>query len=266
MKTLASKIGIGISLLIVHTSLFANVVALHVGANDPIAEGWSPAIGPNVLTGPVLNDMGTGLDAWLVDDNGTNLGDVGWYTGALTPAQAADSQTYGWKLTANLRIVDFPDPAVGAPPIGYDASPFISFYDGSTIYAIFFGSQADGDPTVYVPTSLPPNTPAGTSFALEGGGIGYHSYEFLFTPTTGLDLFIDGTEILSDLNATPTVTTPQVFWGVGSSCCTGQANYNLVQLEIFSPTGDMPLPNMLWIFGGGFLALFGVFRRSSKSG
>ena len=56
----------------------ALVVVEHAGADDPVSQGWGASGFTNVAVGPVLNDLGSGLDAWKVDDNGTEIGDAGF--------------------------------------------------------------------------------------------------------------------------------------------------------------------------------------------
>lgn len=58
----------------------AAALVSHSGAADPTGEGWVQAFGAIPPTvGPVVNDLGSGLDAWIVDDNSALLGSGGGY-------------------------------------------------------------------------------------------------------------------------------------------------------------------------------------------
>lgn len=69
----------------------------HAGASDPTTEGWSATAFVNTSAGPVLDDQGSGVDAWFVDDDGTAIGDVGWYRYELTGQQVAQAEHYGMR-------------------------------------------------------------------------------------------------------------------------------------------------------------------------
>jgi hypothetical protein len=49
------------------------------GNTNPLIEGWRKYTGSGVYptTGPITNDLGTGIAAWFVNDSGSNLGDAG---------------------------------------------------------------------------------------------------------------------------------------------------------------------------------------------
>lgn len=254
---------LAVACTMVPTVASATILGQHLGAADPTSEGFALVnTFASVATGPVINDLGSGLDAWAVDDNGTALGDAGWYAHALSPGQVAGAAAFGWRLSTRLRIVDAPDPAPSAPGIGFDASPFVAYRDGTTSFQIHFGAEADGDPLVHVATAFAPS-PAGTVFTLQGGGSGYHLYELVYSPLGGLDLFIDGTERLSDLPAAPlVVVSPAFMFGAGSSCCTGQGNFNLVRFESFAPD-EVPEPGSLYGLAVGLIALGALRRRAA---
>lgn len=199
----------------------AATVFQHTGSTDPTTEGWA-VLGPGtaVTSGPLANDNGTGLAAWFVNDASTAEGSALQYRAFPTAAQAADALAFGWQLTANLRVVNVPDTA--------DDSVSVEYLAGTHRFDMRFGSQADGDPIV--------NFPGGPTFALEGGGSGYHLYSLVFDPTAGLaDLFIDGVEHVSNFAGFAEVSSPEVAWGGRASAATGHGNYNLIQFVSFVP-------------------------------
>lgn len=218
-----------ISSLLMVTSAHAVVVKEHVGAVDPVTAGWSTLGGfTSVSVGPVVNDLGSGIDAWSVDDNGTALGTHGRYTNAIPGDRVAQGELHGFRFSAYLRIVDAPVPVPGME----NASPSLNYSNGAVGYALQIAHQPDGDPVVYIPDSFQPS-PAGTQHALEGFGGGYHLYEFVKDPTDGqVDFFVDGVEIQSDVSGAPSTLTPQIMFGAGASCCLGEINYATVRFEV----------------------------------
>lgn len=219
----------------------AEVVIEHIGANDPVTESWGANFpfgqsGPEVFAGPVINDPGFGLDAWFIDDDGSAGGNRGTYFRILTATQFSQGETFGWTLSARLRIVEFPDPAPGAiptaPGITIGASPVISFRNRTTSYQIHIGAQADGDPIVFLLTGVPPSA-SGTEIILEGEGSGYHLYELIFDPGEGdVDLFIDGVERFNGYSGAPLAGDGRVIFGAGDSVDLGEGNFNLVRFEV----------------------------------
>ena len=116
-----------------------------------------------------------------------------------------------------------------------DGSPMILYRDGTTSYALAFGTESDGDPIVRAMTGQSGNTILGPTFTLQSAGSGYHLYELIYDPVAGsADLFVDGIERISDFEGLALVVAPNVGWGAGSSADVGEGRYNLVQFEVTS--------------------------------
>jgi len=231
----------------------------HTDANDPLAEGWAEAIPfQQVSVGPVFDDLGSGFDAWAVDDDGTASGDAGFYEGTLTAGEAADSETGGWTLSARLRSVDVPDPDGGGPVLGADAAPFVSYRDGATTWQLHFQTEANDDLTVYLATDF--DMIDGLTHTVVGGALDYHLYELAFDPGTGLAaLSVDGAEVITGYPGAPFVNAPpRVVFGSGTSAATGHGNFNLVRFELPVPEPSAPL---LVLVGAGILAGASRMRR-----
>lgn len=206
------------------------VLIQHVGANAPASEGWGQA-GNGGSAGAVANDAGSGFDAWFVNDSD---GSYRYYTEALTAAERENAQTLGWTLRARLRIVDTSD--------NPDYSVFVGYWPNTnTFFVMTFGSDADGNPIVWLPTG-PSTGPRHTVIALGStpSSEQYHLYELVYDPLLGsADLFVDGTEVSSDYlglpDAVPDTYNGRVSWGGGQTDSTGHGNYNLVQFELHAP-------------------------------
>lgn len=204
----------------------ASVLALHEGAIDPESEGWTKQRSfSNVATGPVTNDLGSGFDAWKVDDNG--LAD-GFYQFDLTPEQRDLAFDAGWKLSMRIRVVDFVEVHSS------DSASRVNFAS----FDVKFGALSDGTPQVGF---------AGVTdvITLNGLDSGYHLYELVYDPSEGnADLFVDGALAFADYDRTSSSLPPRVFFGSTASNGTGHVNYSLVQLEA------IPEPSSIFTFAG----------------
>lgn len=210
------------------SNVSAQLLFQHNGAANPETEGWS-RLGPDVdeadvTYGPVLNDPGYGANAWFVRDQSSEGGSYVQYEAALNSTQAADANTIGWRFRTTLRVVNSPDP----PDFGL----YFQLCTGATGYSAVFGSQADGDPIVQFVTDVSVHPPVGPTFALEGGGPGYHTYECVYSPASGsASLYVDGIERLANYGGHPGSGT-LVSWGAGGSLAQGWGNFRLAQFEI----------------------------------
>ena len=225
---------------------------LHTDDNDPTTEGWTKGQGsafPDSGFGPIVNDGGSGFDAWKVDDNSSGFFTTLFYLGFPTDAQIAQGMAFGWKLSWRLRVVDIPDAVNGVD---------IEYNDGTTAYTAVFGSDSSGDPIVL----LADGTVSGGVFtggpSYTASGSGYHLYELIFDPIAGsADLLVDGVERISDYTG-HSQAVKRVFWGAGGSITTGQGNWNMVEFAVATPE-----PATLLLLGTG-LAGLGIVRRRRK--
>ncbi len=96
-------------------------------------------------------------------------------------------------------------------------------------------------------------------YTLENGGSGYHTYDLLYDPTAGTaDLFIDGTERLSDIWPIIQYAPAEVYFGNGTAAV-GGANWNSVSFAI------VPEPSTWGIALGGVALLAGIWSRRKRA-
>ena len=234
-------------------SNYATTIAFHEGSVDPVTTGWtlrtSGGSGP-ITVGPVT---AAGVDAWFVDDNAN--GDSHAYQVFPSPAELSQASLNGWRLSANLRVVEFPDPA--------DFGVAVAFRDGSREWALRFGADALGNTIVNMRNS---NTDPGISVTIPGTG--FHQYDLIYDPTTATaDLFIDSAlsaiqNMPGDVQAIPA----DVIWGSGSTPQLGHGQFHRVEFVANgSAVPDASSSLFLFSVSGSLLLMLGAFSRSSKS-
>jgi len=221
----------------------------HSGSNDPTSEGWAHNVGPGGSTssGPVINDLGLGTNAWYLEDTSVTLHT--WETYSQTPSgvQVANASLYGWTLSTTLRMV--------SGTTGVHNSMFVDYIDGATQWSMAFDVAPDGDPIIDFGDPF-----FGTffgSYTVEGGAGTYHTYSLQYDPVAGsADLFVDGIERISDYTGVSVATT-RVSFGAGASNGTGRAHYNSVQFSV------APEPASLLLMAMGAVAFLGTFKRAT---
>ena len=219
------------------------IVLQHSGANNPSSEGWTVIqSGIAIDTGPVFDDLGSGNNAWSIDDNDTLSGKL-LYRKELTSQQQSLANSLGWKLTASLRVVDFPT-ELALPYSSLENSIHINYQAGSggKNVALSFGSG-------------PEDSPECTFSVIEGiristYEIGYHLFEVEYVPVTSsygqLAFAVDGYPRFHSSHASHNGTGSAFLeWGANGPETTGQGNWNLVQFEI------VPEPATLLLLGLG---------------
>src|SRR3954464_9636193 len=177
-------------------------VPKHFGTADPLTEGYSVLTDLGATGSPHANDNGSGVDSWGVAK--TNPFQQLGYQYELTPADMAAINTQGWLVRTKLRVAgmaDDPDYAIS-----------VLFSAGNRRFDMALGSEADGDPMVTLVDSFVGDglAPTGTTFTLQGGGSGYHTFELCSINGTVADLYVDGLLRLSGYQGTDFVqATPQ---------------------------------------------------------
>lgn len=215
------------------------IIRQHVGANDPLTEGWS-----NGQSGSaVINDGG--YDAWHIQD----VGAFPRYDSGLTGAQSAAMATDGWKLTATLRDLLAPD----------DENDLGNFIEVSVAgvgqWSLGIGADASGNPTL---TRANANGAVGPAIPLTGvSGSGYHTYVMLYEPgvsLTDVQIIVDGISQGMMAQAATNYGDRFNFGSTGDAdVATWSTNWNLVRLV--SDPVSIPEPSSITLFCIGFVAM-----------
>ncbi|QDS98181.1 SGNH/GDSL hydrolase family protein [Adhaeretor mobilis] len=199
----------------------------HSGANDPFLEGWLSTIEAGATVAPVIDDMGSGLDAWEVkNSSGTGKG---YYSGAasLDATALADIATGGWSMRATLRVDD-------VIANGYDESLspapglHVRLVEEEHWMYLFLSTDSSGNPIAQLKGGA---GLANVSDEIPISGSGYHTYEMRSQPMTTLaDFYIDGTKVISDFEIGNTVDYGnRIDWGSASTGADGAGYWNSVQ-------------------------------------
>jgi hypothetical protein len=205
-----------------------NTTTLPAGPTNPtnlVCDGvftftGSDAAGMNA--GPVTDDLGTGLNAWQIMDQNIATGS-GVVNYNLTPSTGAIqyATTNAWRLTARIRYVDN----------FYNANPdqFVIFGDASVRRGAFgLGINADG--------YLFLNVLSGSSYPLPSlDPYAYHTYTVVFDPARGASYYVDDQLVAANQRPQAAAGLGLTF-GASSTAGAGQANYNLVQLNVIGAT------------------------------
>jgi hypothetical protein len=243
---------LGIALVLSPKQARAYLVASHVGSTDPTTEGWapsSPTLPANQSVGPI-NDGGT--PAWFVNDASTTSGY--FYSKTVPPAEVADANSIGWKLSVTLRVPDTGD-------IRFQRSPFVSFTDGVTDW--FVGFERAGADTLVRTFEFQGDSDMGPSYTVSGGTAAYITYTLQKAPASPTaQLFVNGVERIADYTgstlAPADIGLRRVAWGGGSALDIGQGNFSTVSFDI----APVPEAGSLLLVGlAGVLAV--VIRRLS---
>ena len=208
----------GIAMLFQPTVASGNVMLLkHEGDANPITEGWAYSDDLVFKAESISDDMG--FDAWSVKG-------LGVYKRTPTVGQMAQARTTGWKLSARLRVTE-------ALAWGGVA---LSYGDGTNRWVLDFVLDDQDDPVVTAVTD-PYHWNIGHEYAVEGAG--YHLYEVIYDAVSETaDVLVDGVPRITGWLGDGYTLTKTCGWSAGRRAYIGEANWNLVSLEITVP-GDL---------------------------
>ena len=179
MIRFASGLAVGV-ILFSPSFIHAEVVSRHEGSNDPVTKGWRKfRTFAGVDTSTFINDLGTAVNGWIVNDNGLN---DGVYGVLLTPTQLSNAKKLGWRFTVKLRIIEC---GLGAA----NDSIAAAVVDGERTFALQFRRTQTGKPQV----RLVAGEDLGQLIEIDDPSNGYHTYELAYDPSNAsAQLHIDG--------------------------------------------------------------------------
>ncbi|MEM9540606.1 MAG: S8 family serine peptidase [Cyanobacteria bacterium P01_E01_bin.42] len=212
----------------------------HQGDTDPTTEGWINTF--NIQDGNILRAVDdNGTAAWSTNDDGSTYLSGGGYSRIFSEEETVIADKYGWKMSANLKIVDPNDNPGGSIQATYQ--------NGFDHYQIFWGSNAEGDVLIHGVTD---ETGVRSEYTLTGVKANeYHDYEMIFDPQTKtLKVLVDGVEKIANYggytasNSLTEATANQrhIFWGSASSEDTGEAYWQSVNFETLKPKATQGSP------------------------
>ena len=259
---LVSSLTLAFAVLLVAThGAYGATIITHSGATDPTTEGWVPDVGGIALpVGGVINDLGLGLDAWKVDDNTTATGTNAAYNGAsaLTTAHLVDmaDPLKGWVMSGNIRVDDlvangYNETPNGAPSFQVD----LSYTEHSEYYNMNLGSDSSGNPIVNLQTYVGGVLTKTPNVTITGSG--YHLYEVV-SKGNEIDLFVDGVEVISDVDSSAGGSSPRLWWGAASSPGIGAGYFNTVEAY------TIPEPSTLTLVLAGLFGLLAYAWRKRR--
>jgi hypothetical protein len=196
------------------------LIAQHSGANDPTTEGFLGGVKyGDPVTRALTNDFG--VNAWA-----TSIDNSGFYYDRWLGSLSGQDWTFG----TTLRVV-----SPGVKPGAFT----IAAWTGTTAFNMLIGSDSSGNP-IFSVSSFTNGSVAYASVVLIGGGSTYNAFQLNYhAASSTADLWVNGTERLSGLLATPFAAPAFLEWGGGyQGAVDYQVNWASVSLEIIpEPSG-----------------------------
>jgi hypothetical protein len=181
---------------------------------EPGKQTWTLNGTGNLDGKPIVELAGIG---WDMDSTG-DIGHEEFWTLSPTTGDIALAQQRGWTLSSSLRV----------PTASDSVGPGVALYyaDGARGWLVEFGTDAAGKPIVGI--EGPPGNI--TSVALTNLDGGYHDYALRYDPAAGsADLFVDGTERLSNYAGFATTQAARVSFGDLALGDSGRGQYASVE-------------------------------------
>ena len=213
--------------LTLYADLSAEVILHHSGASNPTSEGWTlNKQSENVSASAVINDLGTGIDGWSIDDFSTET-DVLTYTGNITPEQQGRIDANGWKLSILVRVIDLPTLPDGSAASDNSIAVELRTGNASRDFDLVLGYEVnDGNPAIIA---------NGIAHWVDN----YALIEVEYTPQVGewgepiLTVSINGTRRYNYTGVDPNgAGSPYVAWGAFGGATTGHAHWAEVKFEV----------------------------------
>jgi len=208
---------------------------------------------------PVFNDLGLGIDAWLIDDPDGNGRNNHRGTHAFTGAHYAQIDSGGYSARFNLRIEDYDTNRSNAMNINIDESHFTNGVGHRT--SVFMRQNGSGDTVI----QLQNDAAQTVEHTFTGDGGSYHTYDLRGDPTADtVDLYVDGS--LTPVIAGFDISTPSSkgdYLNIGWDRYEKLAMY-LNSFEFETAPGAVPEPTTLVLLTFGLAGLLAYPWRKRK--
>jgi sialate O-acetylesterase len=211
--------------------------------------------GSTVISAALAPDSTTGLNAWRMLDNTTAGSQFAFWSKGLTAGQLGNAAANGWRLSANLRVVD-PVAANGGA-----ASVVLLYGDNAgKRWILFFDLDASGNLTANLFGSSTITVATGAS------ATAYHRHELVYNPATqSVEYLVDGISKATGYAGT-TGSFNGVQWGNGSTNGRGDSYWNDVAFTIQELTPPLPAattqPTSQAVAPGTSVTLSGAFTNA----
>jgi hypothetical protein len=210
----------------------SGVITSHLGANNPVSEGWTLyQVGTRVAADKIIDDQGTRIDAWSIDDDSIQPEDHHYYKYDFSPLQQRYLFENGWKLTVRVRVTDLP--TIPEDSEAADNSVAVEIRTGpeSRDFDLVLGyGMSDGFPCII------------TNGIYSRVDDEYALIEVEYTPQISglseaiLTMSISGDRRYNFTNAEPNGSgNPYIRWGSLGGTTLGQGNWAEVTFEILPP-------------------------------
>jgi hypothetical protein len=241
MTSFMLRIAFILLLVSTYTTHAAVVVYEHLGATNPITEGWQRnQFGPSFSEGSVFESGTHGFDAWKIDDDHAGFGGDATqlqYRVNIADEYVTSALSDGWELTARIRIAD--DPNMGFNAAQSSIAFVLSI--NARIYFLDFATYTGTSVTILS------NGTQGPQFNV--GGNGYHEYKLSYDPALDSVAFrVDGLLLTSNLPGLAISNGNYIEWGSVAGADVGQGNWNRVAFSVPEPSSAIYL-----LLSAGFL-------------
>jgi len=222
----------------------SQILITHTGATNPTNEGFSYYSFSGVGTVAPISDMG--VPAWNVTCPNNISTQYGYVSGALPTNQLTEVKHQGFTITLVARVFQNYAPAFNV------TTPYLmglaTFSPTPTNrYDIDLAVDSSGNTIVLLPSivvgALGSTCAApSTNLMVMVPGNGYHTYQLVQSPVTGLaDLYVDHVKLVQGYSGT-FVPGGNDGYGLLFGACNGAGiNFNLAQVSAGSALSPVPL-------------------------
>lgn len=220
---------------------------------SPAGGNWVLSLNtdPDLSTNAVVDDLGSGWNAWQIRDASIVTARFASYNLQVATNIQVSARQFGWVLTVRSR---------NAENFG-TAGAMFAFYEDDNLnrYGLSFNVNANNDLVVGNSSTSGFVDNVVTS---DGSGQDYHLHQVVYNPlnATG-SYYCDGRLIAWNFPVSnPAASVSELMWGARSSAGKGTMNFNLVDFS----SVDGPIVSLTVIGGSAQVSYRGVLERASQ--